>query len=149
MKNKLILSLFVILFNYGEASSEISKVMEAENSNDSYTLVYVDTSNAGSKAARKAILKRAAETTVDHGYRYFVIDSEEAVMVSYSGEQLPADSGYFPDNLDEVIIQRNFGKRSTSSSPESYPGYQIIFHFSQDSHLGKTKDACKYAPCEN
>jgi len=149
MKNKLILSLFVILFNYSEASSEISKVMEAENSNDSYTLVYVDTSNAGKKAARKAVLKRAAETTVDHGYRYFVIDSEDAVMVSYSGGQLPADTGYFPDNLDEVIIQRNFGKSSRDSSSQYYPGYQIIFHFSQDSHLGKTKDSCKYVPCEN
>jgi len=151
MKNKLIATFLLFLVGCssgGGTTGGMGHLIEAENSDNSYTVVFVNTYHASRKEAKSAALKRAAELTLEHGYRYFMVDSEESVTVSYSGDALPADNGYFPDNLDEVIIQRNYDKQSMDSKTSSqlYPGYQLTFYFSKNHSAGDTIDAHKLVP---
>ena len=153
MKNKLIAAFLLLLVGCKGGSSMVGKghLIEAENSDNSYTVVFVNTDHASRKEAKSAALKRAAELTLEHGYRYFMVDSEESVTVSYAGDALPADNGYFPDNLDEVIIQRNYDRQSMDSKTSSqlYPGYQLTFYFSKNHSAGDTMDARELTGSDN
>ena len=79
MKNKLIATFLLFLVGCSGGTSTVGKghLMEAENSDNSYTVVFVNTDHASRKEAKSAALKRAAELTLEHGYRYFMVDSEE------------------------------------------------------------------------
>lgn len=156
MRIKLFLSVLLIFSLTGcrteDSGAKLGHIMESVNADNSYTVVYVNKEGVSEEAARQALLKRAAEVAVNQGYRYFIIDSEAHVKVSFSGGGLPADEGYFPDNLyEEMIIQKDFDRNSRnarSRAPaELYPGYQVVFHFSEEYSAGKTLDACKFVPC--
>ncbi|HEY5259491.1 MAG TPA: hypothetical protein VIJ46_02505 [Rhabdochlamydiaceae bacterium] len=133
--------------------ADSGRFMETRNQDNSYSVIYVNTGNESDKTARKRALTRAAELTVDNGYRYFHVASESSVTVASTNDDPSQDEANFPSNIDEeLIVEKNFSRRSiesrTSPSSQYYPAYKIVFHISEDEKQGNALDACNYVACE-
>ena len=101
--------------------------------------------------AQKMAMQRAAEITVEEGYRYFTVDEEALVDVAKS-EDLGMDN-FHENAYQEVIIDRNFTRKELLESQETiniYSGIRIVFTMYQDKPTtGTSVDACKLTKCKS
>jgi hypothetical protein len=81
---------------------------------------------------------KAAQMTQDANARYFVVDSEEKLMLLYT----PANEG--ADAYQEVARSKN------TPPPQDaivFPALKLTFRIFQDQHEKDAVDSCKYVKC--
>ncbi len=91
--------------------------------NDTYAVVYVE-SPSTSHVDKKQALKHAAEVAHAHGYKYFIVNSEEKVSVSLAGSE--GQSFIFYEHLEGEFIN-SYAPESYSSDGMLYPGLKITY----------------------
>jgi hypothetical protein len=132
-------------------SANSDRYLDYKEEDNSFAVVYIDyKSKLSEKEAREKALTRAAEITVENGYRYFKVDSEKSVYVQKSLNNGPN----MPSNLyQDLIIEREFGgtsldKRANANAPVGmYPGYKIVFQVSKAKFASDSVDACRLTKC--
>jgi hypothetical protein len=127
------------------------KVMSSQLGANRFSVIVV-IDEISPSAAKNMAKQRAAEVTVENGYRYFTMEDESEVQVVKA-----QDLGYqrFGGNAyQEVIMQRNFGRDQVSGrnqmSPQAtnYQAIRVVFSAFKDKPKGPSVDACKLTKCE-
>jgi hypothetical protein len=106
-------------------------------------LVVIEDGKSSPEEVQKYLKKRAAEITLEKGYRYFVINHEDQVSVAKSNKNEDTSG---PSNLYYDLIQEgDFGRQQLDSQGETtsglYPAYRLVFTCYQDKPNGKAIDA--------
>lgn len=97
------------------------------HSEGQYVILSVQDNGVGPGASKKAAMHKAAEITVQNGYRYFSIVSEKDVRVAKTSEMQGSQQ---PGNLyQELIIEKDFGRKSLEQdgrvATRTYPAYRL------------------------
>jgi hypothetical protein len=126
-------------------------VIEYQVSDNEYAVVIVQEKGMSEGAARKAAKQRAAELTVEHGYRYFTIEKEQKTQVVQSDKSWPDNKGFYNNMYQELIIEEDFGRASLARqggpSAQTYPATRVVFKMFVDKPAGKSYNACNYTDC--
>lgn len=136
----------------GSINSVASKqLIEYQSDENSYVVVVPQDESLSLSEAKRIARQRAAEMTVDKGYRYFAIESEGEVQVLKTNRDGPSSQD-FPTNMyNELIIENNFGKDSLQRKfpPTSTfsSGYRIVFRIQTDGSSRGSIDACTLTDC--
>ncbi len=130
-----------------------ARLIDTKSNGNCYTVLYVNKNCLSPEEARCEALKRAAEVTVRHGYRYFVVDSETMVTIAVTDKQGPTNNNGFYDNMyQEMIVEGDFGRRSiearTTPPAQFYPAYKVVFHCICEERRGKGCKATEYKECQ-
>lgn len=115
---------------------------------DSFAVVYVDEDESATpEQAKNYAMQRAAEITVEYGYRYFIIDQQQSVVVAKS----TPNNNRFPGNLyQELIVEGDFGpnhERNLPSPTGMYSGYKLMITCSKNKAAKGAIDACTITKC--
>ena len=129
-----------------------ARLIDTKTNGNTYTVLYVNKTCLTPEEVRCRALKRAAEVTVRHGYRYFVVDCESVVTVAITDKEGPTDNNGFYDNMyQELIVEGDFGRRSiearTVPPAQFFPAYKVVFHCICEERPGKTRKATEYKEC--
>lgn len=125
--------------------------LEAKIGDNKYSVVYIEKEKISRDEARNNALVRAAEIAKENGYRYFVIDSDEDVMVAHTTPNNDA----FPHNLyEEEIIEGNFGRQALQNkTPEPtnlYQGVKVkVTCYKEMPNVPTAIDVCQLLKCDN
>ncbi|MES2273447.1 MAG: hypothetical protein V4487_04590 [Chlamydiota bacterium] len=136
-------------FNEVKLLADSSQVLEYQLEDQRYAVVVVQDDGISASRAKKMAKTKAAELTIENGYRYFVIVSEEATQVIKSDQ---SDNQASPTNIyQELIIQGDFGKESQERRlgriQQAYPAIRLVFDCYKEKPRGKSMDACSLTHC--
>ncbi len=113
-----------------------------------YVILVVEDDGVDEERAKKAAMQKAAQVSLDNGYRYFSILSEKTIeVVKLSGGK----TSQVPGNLyQEKIIEKDFSKKALeqdSSFPSgTYPAYRLeIECYPKKPMMKKSYDAKQFA----
>jgi hypothetical protein len=131
------------------SSNEDAQAIEYNVQGNEYAVAIVKTQGMSDSDAKQLALKRAAQMTQKHNYRYFSVEKEEDVQaMSSSGNnsQMPSNMYY------ELIQSGNFSREQfqdyNSSQTQLYPAYRITFKCYQEKPSGKAIDSCNLVECK-
>jgi len=135
-----------VLFAYSQSDDDF---VVSQTSSREFILIYVNKSKISRSKARKKALQKAAEVTVDEGYRYFTIDEERVVQIASSnGNYEEQPRNYYQEKIIESDFGSNREARSkTLPSTRVYSGYKIKISCYKQKPFKKAKDACRYTRC--
>jgi hypothetical protein len=120
---------------------------------DEYAIVVVQGDGMSKADVKKLAMQRAAEQTVDQGFRYFAVVKEEEVQILQPGSNDSPDAQNPPPNLYNQLILRKDTQGDSVLRPNSddanqpSSGYRLIVKMSQDK-LPNGYDACQYTDCK-
>lgn len=105
-----------------------------------FGVVVVQENGLDADQTRDYAHRRAAQLTIDNGYRYFVIEQERTVKIAKT-----RSPNQFPVNLyQQVVIEEGRGPTNDTFSMKIKNGYQVLFQcFEEASHPGAI-DAAAY-----
>lgn len=149
---KKIAFLAVTLLAVGCARNGVSddNYLDAKIADNKYSVIYIEKEKISKEDARNNALIRAAQIAKENGYRYFIIDAEEDVMVAYS---TPSPNP-FPENLyEQEIVEGNFGRQElqnkTPQPTNLYPGLKVkITCYKEMPSMPTAIDVCQIIQCE-
>lgn len=124
--------------------------LDAKIADDKYSVIYIEKEAMPREEARNNALTHAAKIAKDNGYRYFIIDSDEDVMVAHS---TPSPNP-FPENLyQQEIVEGNFGRQElqnkTPQPTNLYQGVKIkITCYKEMPNVPTAIDVCQLLNCE-
>ncbi|MES2345451.1 MAG: hypothetical protein V4494_05905 [Chlamydiota bacterium] len=124
--------------------------LDAKIADDKYSVIYIEKEKTSREEARNNALTHAAKIAKDNGFRYFVIDSDEDVMVAHSD----TSQNPFPNNLyQEEIVEGNFGRQAlqnkTPQPTNLYPGVKIkITCYREMPSVPTAIDVCQILNCD-
>lgn len=135
-------------FHSSQLAAANDNVLDYQIQGQKYAVVVIQEGGMSEMDARNLAVKRAAEITVEHGNRYFVIDSESKTQVVQSEN---AADPFYGNLYQEKIIEKDFGKdqisKQNSPTADIVPGLRIVFVMYQDKPSFRAIDACRYADC--
>ena len=153
MRNFVCILAFAAVVGLVHWNGEIAQnqVLEYQTDDTEFAVVVVQDGISGSQAQKMA-RQRAAEITVQNGYRYFTIDSEQATEITQPDPNW-ANTQAFPTNLyQEKIVEKDFGKQSiqNQAGPDinTYPAFRLTFTVHKTKPLGRSVDACTLTDCQ-
>lgn len=124
--------------------------LTAKIADNKYSVIYIEKEKMSREDARNNALAHAAQIAKDNGYRYFVIDSDEDVMVAHS----TPNPNPFPENLyQQEIVEGNFGRQElqnkTPQPTNLYPGVKVKFTcYKEMPNVPTAIDVCQIIKCE-
>lgn len=136
---------------YAKKDAMNDRIVEYDTKNKEFTLVVIKDNDLSNAQARQLALKRAAELTVQKGFRYFIIRSEEEVYFMQGKENWPSPYD-FPQNLyEEEIIERGFNRERFIQKDETDSRPRPALKLKVECLKEKTKatyNACDYTNCK-
>ena len=125
-------------------------LIKKQISENQYTIIVVNKTDESPENLKYSLMQKAAEVTQEHGYRYFVIEKQEAVYVVRT---TPNQQPFYGDMYEELIIQRDFG---TSSLDKQVPpdtstceGLKMTFGCYEEKPVDmKAYDSCSFVECK-
>lgn len=135
---------------YAKKDSMGDRIVEYNTNNKHFTIVVIK-DDLSDERAKKYALKRAAEITVQKGYRYFIIKAEENVFFMRGKKDWPNAYDFPQDLYQEEIIEKGFNrerfieKDETDSSPK--PALRLKIECTE-TKTESSFDACKYTECK-
>ncbi len=134
--------------SYNDLSNQI---IAYQIDDTTYGVVVPQDGGVSQSAARQFARQKAAEMTVEKGYRYFTIQSEQQTKLAKSNREWPSSQD-FPGNLyQELIIEQDFGResleRNTPSGSSIIPAYRITFQMHTNRPMQSAIDACTLTDC--
>lgn len=130
-------------------------LMQYRVDSDHFAIIRVKNDGVSTEEAKKQAVAEAAKVAVQNGYRYFVIESEQDVIVVPSSD-VSSDKPNLPSNMyQELIVEGNFGKDNYDpllSNPQTYTAYhalKIIIHGINEGSQKGSIDACALTPCSS
>lgn len=128
-----------------------NQTLEYQIEGNKYAVVIVQDDGISSAQAKKYARQRAAEITVEKGYRYYTIDSEQETQVMKSDKQWPNNQDFHQNLYQELIIEQDFGRESlqrrSGSIERMYPAFRMVFQVYQEKPIGRSVDACTLTDC--
>lgn len=125
-------------------------IIEYQNQDNQYVVVVVQEDGLSLAKAKEKALQKAAEITVQNGYRYFKIESEQKTQVIQANKPWPGSQGFYGNMYQELIIEKDFDRdRMQREVPTEsvYPALRVVFNCFKDKPLGKSVDACASTDC--
>lgn len=105
-----------------------------------YAVVIVLDNQVTVDQAKKAARHRAAEITVNGGYRYFLIQSETQTKVVKQTAKLDLE-------VNEMFIEGEFGEIASSLNETVIPALRVVFQCFEKKPQGKSIKACNLIDC--
>lgn len=134
----------------GMAKVSSDQFVDQKISDNRYSVIYVELADTSTSDAKQYALTHAAELVKQDGYRFFTLDAQQDVLLTQSQN---SEEPFYGNMYEELIIQRDFGKRSTkkntSPSPiNTYPGLKILISsYKEKPSHGEVYDVCKLINC--
>jgi hypothetical protein len=128
-----------------------SNVIDYQIEDNEYAVVIVQEEGMSNADAKKQALKKAAQMTKAHHFRYFLVEKEEHVQAisrnsSSSNSQMPSNTYY------QLIQGGSYGSSQYEahqfSVEEAYPAYRITFTCYAEKPSNKAIDACTLIDCK-
>ncbi len=121
--------------------------IQKELSKNQFSLIYTSTGNFSRERARRSLLRKASEVTLQKGFRFFAIDREEGVILAKKGNEYRE----LPRNQyqEKIIGEEAEGEAKGKDIPKMNlcKGYKMevrLFHKKQRG----AKEPCRYANCQ-
>ncbi len=156
MRNQiLVLAVLALLggcsFNRVASGPTQPQVVDYTQSDGNVVLLVVQPQGMDPQKAKQMALQRAAEITVENGYRYFRVVSESETQVVQSQGNGQGNEGYTTNMYQEYTVEGDFGresvdKRATQGS-DVYPAWRCEFEMQRRSRVN-SYDACDYTECK-
>jgi len=111
-----------------------AQVISYAQGDNRFVVLVVQDNGVTRAQAKRAAREKAAQVTLDNGYRYFTVESEREVQVTKTDRPPGAD---MPTNLyQEQIIEGGFGRETLERQgpypTETYPAIRLTFACYQD-----------------
>ncbi len=137
-----IFSFFVFTVACGSGSVGLganSQLIDYQVDNTTYAVV-VPSNEMTLAEAKRLARQRAAQVTVDKGYRYFSIKEEGEVQIVQASQ-----SENFPSNLYYDLIIQNNTQSKAPGPPKQSTAYRLVFMLEPESG---SIDACTLTQCD-
>lgn len=133
----------VTLFAAGSAP-EADSYLEYTQSEDEFTLIFINKQGLSWRQVYPHFLKRAAKTAKAKGFSYFTLEPEQKVQVIQVKNQYQE----VPRNLyQEKILQQGWQKEGDLPVTVYYPGYKVQMKGYVKKPFSSAKRVCDYVPC--
>lgn len=154
MKILFLLCIYLMLGSVGMSLEELSVTndfMDYKIADNKFSVVALQKEGISKEETKQSAIHRAAEIAKQHGYEYFVLESEHEVQVYQSKPNWPTTYD-FPGNLyQEEIQEQNFNRDRTyeenMTGPQELPGYQIVVECYSEKPKGSSYSVCDYVEC--
>ena len=110
--------------------------------NQQYVIIVAEDNGLSDSAAKKEAKRQAAQVTIDNGYRYFSIVSQETTEVMKNTQS--QQSGVPSNIYQELIFEKKFGRTTEekSSSYKTIPAIRLVIEcYSEKPATKKSYDA--------
>lgn len=143
---------FCALFAFGNYNFHLAtnnNIIDYKVKENTYAVVVVQEQGMSRSEVKQIALKRAAEITQKHHFRFFVIETKEDVQATQSSKSKSLVPG---NRYYEVIQSDNFGRDRFENSGDAqihtYPAYRLIFQCYSDKPSRKAIDSCTLVDCK-
>jgi hypothetical protein len=147
----ILLSTFVILllgscFNNDSLAdiSQNDQFLVSQIEKGHYDVIYIEPEESPPEESKQKVLKHAAKVAHDNGYRYFIIESENEVMVQQSLRRSTPP----PPNLYQELIQEHHYETDSSGMGSLHSGRKVTILCYIDSPPNGAIDSCTLINCQ-
>ena len=146
-----LLGLFLHNGEIAKAADVSEQIIEYQVNERRFAVVVVEDGSVSESDAKNMARQRAAEITVDKGFKYFKVISEQETEVTKSDRPFPDNQAYYQNMYQELIIEGDFDKRRLESrsipSENTYPAIRLVFQCFEKKPWGSSVEACTLADC--
>ncbi|OGN64968.1 MAG: hypothetical protein A3E80_00505 [Chlamydiae bacterium RIFCSPHIGHO2_12_FULL_49_9] len=129
-----------------------NQILDYRVDGNRYAVVVTQDQGVTRAMAKKFARERAAEITVDNGYRYFIIESEEQVQTVRTGDPVGGKQEFHENMYHEQIIEGDFYRRPSQFQETqpggTFPAIRIVFKCYEQRPGIRAIDACTLTNCD-